>query len=47
MDMQTSNVYCDGSVLWYEYKDEEEKKRAMDDIELIESEYGFLFWQLS
>jgi|GEM_PF-4179749 len=42
-----SNVYCDGSVLWYEYKDEEEKKRAMDDMKLIDTEYGFLFWQLS
>jgi hypothetical protein len=47
MENEYSNSLPDYSVIWYKSDNKDEKKKAKNNLHLLESEYGFLYWQLS
>jgi hypothetical protein len=47
MENKFPNNHPDYSTIWYEDDNEDEKKKAMNNLHLLESDYGFLYWQLT
>jgi hypothetical protein len=47
MENEYSHSHPDYSVIWYKSDNMDEKQNAINRLHLLESDYGFLFWQLS